>query len=159
MIYFNWKFRVLTFNAINKYFIKRTKGWKGEMKNLAILLLVIGVVCAYCPSVLSAEVGSRYVEVIIKVEPGIIIMPEGAYKAPLGEIKIESDGIEELNTKYNLMSIEKMFAKKKLEEAPDLENTFLLKFPEHTDLKVLMDEYKEVEGVIYIEENKEVSIF
>ena len=143
------------------------------MKNLAILICLLATLVA---SALSAEVESRYVGVIIKVKPDMIIMPEGAYNAPLDEIEIDSDDITELNKKYNLMSIEKMFTKKPKEEvakefperaarapedaeAPDLENTFLLKFPEHTDIQAVIDEYKAVDGVIYIEENKEVSIF
>ncbi len=144
------------------------------MKNLAILICLLATLAACA---LFAEVENRYVEVIIKVKPDVIIMPEGVYNAPLDEIEIESDEIKELNKKYNLMSIEKMFAKKKPKEEvakefperearapegaeePDLENIFLLKFPDHTDLRALMDEYKAVDGVIYIEENKEVSIF
>lgn len=149
------------------------------MRSLAFLLILIIPAIALCGSLpeKGTAVETPYVEMIIKVESDIIIMPEGTYKAPLGEIEIKSDEIRDLNRKYNLMSIEKMYAKKKSAdevakefperearapegvEEPDLENTFLLKFPEHTDVRELMNEYKTIEGVIYIEENKTVSIF
>lgn len=150
------------------------------MKNLAFLLLILLTVTLTYGEGLpekNAKVEARFVEMIIKVAPDVIIMPEGIYKAPLDEIEIKSDEIKELNRKYNLMSIEKMFAKKAPKEElakefperqarapedaeePDLENIFLLKFPEHTDTQELIDEYKTIEGVIYIEENKTVSIF
>ncbi|MDP3789855.1 MAG: hypothetical protein Q8R48_05585 [Candidatus Omnitrophota bacterium] len=149
------------------------------MKTLVFLSILMISLLAYgeglpekCP-----EPEAFFVEMIIRINPDVIIMPEGTYKAPLGEIEIKSSEIKDLNRKYNLISIERMYAKKKSAEevakefperearapegaeAPDLENTFLLKFPEHTDIRELINEYKATEGVIYIEENRTVSIF
>lgn len=149
------------------------------MKILVFLsiLVVATSACAVGLPEKSPKVEAFFVEMIIKVKPDVIIMSDGTYKAPLGEIEIKSDGIKELNKRFNLVSIEKMFAKKKsAEEAakefperearapesaemPDLENTFLFKFPEHTDVRALIDGYKAAEGVIYIEENRAVSVF
>jgi len=119
----------------------------------------------------------RLAEIILKVEDGVILMPEGTYKMPVENVDIRSQELVELNRKFNLVTIEKMYAKKKLSEevarefperearAPewventDLDNTYLLKFPEHIDVRGIVKEYQEIEGVIYAEENKVLSIF
>ena len=149
------------------------------MRTLVFLSILIVSALAYGSGLTekSPKAEAFFVEIIIKVSSDVIIMPEGTYKAPLGEIEIKSDEIKDLNRKYNLISIEKMYAKKKTAEEvakefperqarapedaeePDLENTFLFKFPEHTDVQALTEEYETIEGVMYIEENKTVSIF
>jgi hypothetical protein len=123
------------------------------------------------------EVDVRLSEIIIKVEGDIIVMPEGVYKAPVENIDIRSKELKELNSKFNLVTIEKMYARKKSEEevarefperemrAPegvkntDIDNTYLLRFPEHIDAREIAREYQEIEGVIYAEENKVMKIF
>lgn len=158
--------------------------WKRiEMhKKLFLLILIVGAVACGMgfpekgPEK-GPEVEVRFTEVIVKVEPDVIVMPEGTYKAPLSEVEIKSEEIKELNKKFNLTSIERMFARKKPEqevlkefpereervpeeaETPDLENTFILKFPELIDAGVIIEEYEKIEDVIYAEENKSVGIF
>lgn len=148
------------------------------MKRISVLYLLVVVLC--CVMGFSGEapkIGVFFIEIIIKVKPDVIIMPEGSYKAPIDEIEIKSEGLRELNKKFNLITIERMFHRKKSKEeiakeypereerAPevteevDLENVFLLKFPEHIDPDEIISEYEKLEEVIYAEENKRVEIF
>ncbi len=125
-----------------------------------ILLFTCGMSEAEKP--LTPSVDVRLTEVIIKVDDGVITMPEGVYKAPIGDIEIGSAGLKELNKKFNLVSIEKMYAGKTKGDtggSSGLENTYLLKFPEHIDTGLLVAEYEGVDGVIYAEENKVMTIF
>ena len=139
--------------------------------------LIFLISCGICPSGENEKVEARFTEIIIKVKPDIIIMPEGTYKPPLNEVEVCSPELQELNKEFNLIIIEKMYALKKPAEEvgkefperearapegieePDLENTFLLKFPEHTDPKAIIEEYEKLKDVIYVEENKVFEIF
>ncbi len=107
------------------------------------------------------EVEVRFAEIIIKVEPEVIVMPEGSRRAPLSEIEIKSKALKELNRKFNLEAIERLYAKRELEEAeePDLEEVYLLRFPELNDVDAMIREYQKLEGVIYAEENMVLSIY
>ncbi|MDB4349660.1 hypothetical protein OAA99_01765 [Omnitrophica bacterium] len=116
-------------------------------------------------------------EIIIKVKEDVIIMPEGSYKSSISDIEINSKELSSLNMKYNLVTIEKMYARKRSEkeaareyperearapadaEEPDLDNTYLLKFPEHIEPREIVSEYERIDDVIYAEENKTLSIF
>lgn len=146
-----------------------------KIMSLFLLILVISYGMGFPQE--SPEVEARFVEIIIKVKPGIITMPEGTYKAPIEEIEIKEEGLKSINKKFNLISIEKMFARKKPKEEvakdyperearapedveePDLENIFLLRFPEHIDPNTIISEYEKIEDVIYAEENMPVSIY
>lgn len=143
-------------------------------------ILLVSLIILFCGVSLYGEgeekVEARLTEIILKVYPDTIVIPEGLYTAPVEEITINSEGIRELNKKFNLVSIEKMYAKKMSREeaaaefperearAPeeaqeqDLEDTFLLKFPDLIDAKLIISEYEEVEDVIYAEENMVFSI-
>jgi len=106
----------------------------------------------------------KYKEVIVKVEEDVIKLPEGEYGAPLEDIEISSDEMVELNRKFNLQAIEKMFAIKgddaeNADEGDGLENLFLFKFPELNDAEAMIAEYSDLEDVIYAEENMPVGIF
>lgn len=125
----------------------------------------------------STKVEVRFTEIVIKVKPDVIVMPEGHYMAPLSEIEIDSEPLQALNRKFNLFSIERMFVRKRPDEeaakeyperearvpedveTPDIENTFLLKFPELIAADEIIDEYKKLEDVIYAEENTTLDIF
>lgn len=130
-------------------------------KKVFLLLAVIVVACGMGFPEKGTEVNVRFTEIIIKLEPDVIVIPEGTYKVPLSEIEIKSEEIEELNREFNLVSIEKMFARKRPGEAeePELENTFLLKFPDLVEPDAVIDAYEALEEVIYAEENKVVGIF
>ncbi len=150
------------------------------MEKYAIILMFAVALFSYGMSDLEEtsypSLDVRLTEIILKVEDGVILMPEGTYKMPVENVDIRSEELVELNRKYNLETIEKMYANKKSAEevarefperevrAPegventDLGNTYLLKFPEHIDVREIVKDYKEVEGVIYAEENKVLTI-
>lgn len=149
------------------------------MRNIVVLYILLCLVLfsglVFCEE--TPKIGVFFIEIIIKVKPDVIIMPEGFYKAPINQIVIRSEGIKELNKKFNLISMERMYAKKRPKEEvaeefpqresrapqeaeePDLEDTFLLKFPEHIDPDLIIKEYENLEEVIYAEENISLEIF
>lgn len=149
------------------------------MKKITALLILIIAAISWGTAFpeKNPTVQVQFAEIILKVKPDVIIMPEGTYKVSLSEVYIDSEELKELNRKFHLISIEKMFARKKTEEEvlkefperearapeeaeePDLENTFLLRFPELINITVLIEEYEKIEEVIYAEENKTVEIF
>ena len=93
----------------------------------------------------------------------------------LEDIEIKSSELSDLISKYNLISIEKMYVRKRPEnelakerlketradsetEAPDLDDVYLLKFPMHTNMDELISEYESLDEVIYAEENAVMSV-
>lgn len=149
------------------------------MKRIIALLLLI-ITAISCDSAFPEKdptVQVTLTEIILKVKPGVIAMPEGTYQVSLNELYISSEELKELNGKFHLINIEKMFARKKAKEEalkefpeiearepyeteePDLENTFLLRFPGLIDAAEIIEEYEKIEDVIYAEENRSVEIF
>lgn len=106
-------------------------------------------------------VKARFTEIIIKVRPGVIVMPEGIQAPPLSEVEIGSEAIKELNSKFNLLSIERLFLRKRegQEAYLDLEDVFLFKFPDLINPDEIIDEYQKLDEVIYAEKNEVVTIF
>ena len=148
------------------------------MKNISVFIIVMTLF--NCSTVLAEEgpeIEVRSAEIIIKVAPGTITMPEGHYRSPLSEIDISSDALMEINKKFNLISIERMFAKKAPEdkateeysgeepvgsgeeEQADLENIYLLKFPDNIDPYIIIKELEIIKDVVYAEKNEIVTIF
>ena len=147
-------------------------------KPILLYILMSLLLCGMGSPEESPEVEVSFTEIIIKVDPEVIIIPEGAQTAPVGEIEINSDELKGLNRQFNLVSLERVFRVKKAkdeageeyqqkeismapegEETPDLENIFLLKFPELIAAQVIIDEYNKLDEVIYAEENRTFSIF
>ena len=142
-----------------------------------LLLLIIALSCSKTFPEKDTELEVSFVEVIIKVRPDTIVMPKGTCKAPLSEIEINSRKLKALNRKFNLITLEKAFtggrSKEELQEefperqarapqdAPvvDLENIYLMKFPEHTSVDAVIEEYEAAKEIIYAEENKTLEIF
>ena len=147
-------------------------------KKLLLVLFLLMITCGMAiPEKGGGEVEVRFTEIVVKVRPDAIVMPEGDYRAPLSEIEIHSDELKALNRKFNLFSIERMFARKKSDEKvgeeyperearapedvekPDIENTFLLKFPDLISANAIVNEYERLEDVIYAEENAVLDIY
>lgn len=148
-----------------------------EMKKILVIGIIVSSFVFLLFSMSGAGVKEEFTEIIIKVESDIIVLPEGTYTAPLSEIRVISEPLQELNKRYNLVSIEKMYVVKKPADeiagefperearapedsvVPGLENTFLFKFPGLVDVEELIREYEALEEVEYAEENKKVSIY
>lgn len=149
----------------------------GLILMISMLIFALGMEGNQQGQPLTVEV--RASEIILKVEDNTILMPEGAYRAAIRDIEIHSRELRDINSKFNIISIERMYATKAgkddvaqefperemraeeeegEEEEPDLENIFLLKFPEHIDPAEIVREYEKIEEVIYAETNKTVSI-
>jgi len=149
-----------------------------KMKKISVFIIVMTLFS--CSTVLAEEgpeIEVRSAEIIIKVAPGTITMPEGHYRSPLSDVDISSDALIEINKKFNLISIEKMFARKAPEdkagegyqeeeparsgeeEGTDLENIFILKFPDNFDPYIIIKELEMIKDVVYAEKNEIVTIF
>lgn len=101
-----------------------------------------------------------YAEIIIKLKPGIIIMPKGVHKVAAGEIRINSDRLKEVNEKHGLINIEKVFSKRKEDfKISALANIFVFRFPEDSNIDELLKVYGRLDAVIYAEENAILSIY
>lgn len=136
------------------------------LKRSLITIMVMIFICGMGVPEDSPNVELRTVELIIKVRPETIVMPEGYYKTDINDIVINSENLKELNKRFNLISIERMFAKKiekgdseKEYAENEMEDIYLLRFPEHTDMKGLIEGYGSADEVIYAEENKTLEIF
>jgi len=111
------------------------------------------------------EVEGRFVEIIVKVEKDTIVMPEGRASAPLEEIEVESEDLEELNKKFNILRIDRIFAKRPKEELAEssedagLEDIFVFRFSDLNDVGTMIGEYEALEEVEYAEVNKAAKIF
>ena len=100
------------------------------MKSLFIFIIILFLFIPTVAADLGCEVKTRLSEVIIKVNPETIDMPEGIYTAPLKDIRFSSEDMDDLNKKYNLISIEKIFVAPPVgEEAEEdesgIRNTYL----------------------------------
>jgi hypothetical protein len=151
----------------------RREGIDATLAQIIAIAMILFFLCGMGYPDDAERVETRSTEIVIKVNPDIIVMPEGVYSASPGDVDIDSEEMRELNRKFNLIGIERMFAHKAPkgggfperearapdnEDAPDMENVFLFSFPEHIELGDILDEYGDLEEVIYAEKNKEARI-
>ncbi len=137
------------------------------MRALIIVYTVIGILftCMSAHAEAPNEVEGRFVEIIVKVEKDTIVMPEGRASAPLEEIEVESEDLEELNKKFNILRIDRIFAKRPKEELAEssedagLEDIFVFRFSDLNDVGTMIGEYEALEEVEYAEVNKAAKIF
>lgn len=128
-------------------------------------ILILGILgCVFSLQGDEPAAGGPYTEIIIKVKPGVIVIPAGKAEAELCDVEINSEGLKELNEEFGLAGIERAFAAKSrkedpAQEYPDLENVYIFSFPPGADTGIIINRYGELEDVVYAEENRTLSIY
>lgn len=89
-------------------------------------------------------------EFIIEVKKGVIDIGQEKGIIPAEKIFINSESLQKLNKKYNLISIEKLFSGTRKDTPSDI---YVFKFPEHINVRKLMSVYKKNPNIFYLEPN------
>lgn len=101
------------------------KGEKMRREGLMIfILLFMSLVFEFqMPGVVQAREGKEIKEILIKVQPRIIALPENEEitKVPLSAARIRSTELRELNKKYNAVMIERLYKLKDKIKNKDIE--------------------------------------
>ena len=93
-------------------------------------------------------------EMIIEIKKGIIDMGSEHGIVPQEKVKVSAGLIAELNRKYGLVSVERLFSGTRKETPSDI---YLFRFPPKANMNEIISKYKEDGSVIYAEQNYGVS--
>jgi len=93
-------------------------------------------------------------QMIIEIKKGIIDMGKEHGIVPQEKVKVGTGLLAELNRKYGLISIERLFSGTRKDTPSDI---YVLRFPPKANMNEIISKYKEDGSVIYAEQNYGVS--
>jgi thermitase len=121
-------------------------------RDLILLFLLI-----FCLSAQAKELLYVPGQLLVKFRPSAVSLPAGQIAVSAANISSIASSIKNLNQRYQLVSIEKVF--KKAENIAELSQTYKLLFPSGTDVMELMKQYSADPNVEYAEPNYIYRIF
>jgi thermitase len=138
------------------------------MKRPSIILIIF----FFCFLSNNALAEQKYVpeRIIIKVQPGVMSLPEGIYESEPRKMSIKAASISNLNTKFKVKKIEKVFKKvkkkpgltklgRKTVQIPDLSNFYIIHLPEGSSIEAIIEEYKKDLNIEYVSPDYLLSIY
>jgi hypothetical protein len=93
-------------------------------------------------------------EMIIEIKRGVVDLGKEPGKVPQEKALINSESMRELNKKYGLVSVERLFSGTRKELPSDI---YVFRFPADVDIDEAIADYKIEGDVVYAEANYSVS--
>lgn len=93
-------------------------------------------------------------EMIIEIKNGIIDLGGEHGIVPQEKVRVGAGLLAELNKKYGLLSVERLFSGTRKETPSDI---YVFRFPPKANMSEIISKYKEDGSVIYAEQNYGVS--